>query len=160
MIETSVVETDETCADFAELKRVRYEVLRRPLGMQATDPHPLDVPGRGFHVVAKQKQQQQMVGTASFAFFFHDDDGASAEEKPTTGRLYQMAVVSSAQRCGVGRQLVERVLSEARARGCSQVVLHARFYAVDFYKKLGFTECGPRFQEIGMEHAEMRLALR
>lgn len=55
----------------------------------------------------------------------------------------------------MGKRLLEKAIEEAGKRGAKNVHLHARHYAIGFYKKAGFKEKGERFMEINMEHCEM-----
>ena len=59
----------------------------------------------------------------------------------------------------MGRALIEKLIEEVKTResGVTGLYLHARHYAIGFYKKLGFVEKGERFIEINMEHCEMEL---
>ena len=43
----------------------------------------------------------------------------------------------------------------ARKMGFKRIVLHARFYTIGFYKKLGYEITSGPFDEIGMEHYRM-----
>lgn len=131
-----------------ELQGLRYEVLRKPLGMKPTRPHPLDTVD-SIHVIARE--QGRVIGVASFS--------PELQSEPSRGRLYQMAVSPEKQGSGIGKKIVMRVLDEARGRGFHRVHLHARNHAVPFYRKCGFVEVGERFIEISMEHAEMTINL-
>jgi predicted GNAT family N-acyltransferase len=139
-----VVLTDQADPLWEKVHELRYEVLRRPIGIAATRPHPLDTPA-SWHVLAIDAETQRLVGVASFS--------------PETGRLFQMAVVQDRRGAGLGRAIVQRVVAEARQRNVREVTLHARHYAIPFYRKLGFTEHGDHFTEVGMEHATMSLPL-
>ena len=86
-----------------------------------------------------------------------------------TGRL----LPSEAGRAKVGRMAVKRVLrgagqgagvlralqAEARRRGDRELVLHAQCSAQGFYESLGYQARGEVFEEAGLAHVEMVLAL-
>ena len=86
-----------------------------------------------------------------------------------TGRL----LPSEAGRSKIGRMAVKRVLrgagqgagvlralqAEARRRGDRELVLHAQCSAQGFYESLGFQARGEVFEEAGLAHIEMVLAL-
>jgi GNAT superfamily N-acetyltransferase len=58
-------------------------------------------------------------------------------------RLEYLWVAADRRREGVGRQLVEAVIDEARARGCSTIIVATHsFQAPGFYEALGFVEAG------------------
>lgn len=61
---------------------LRYDVLRKPLGMAPTVPFRLDGPS-SFHVLACRQSDGAFVGTVSVAI----------ESSESRGRMYQMAVV-------------------------------------------------------------------
>ena len=62
---------------------------------------------------------------------------------------------------GLGRKLVQEMLKHIKEKGMTRIHLHARYYAIPFYQKMGFQEdvSVPRFTEINMEHAEMFMNL-
>ena len=55
----------------------------------------------------------------------------------------------------VGRRVLEALLNAAAARGDHAVVLHAQLSAASFYRRFGFVEHGPHFEEAGIGHVEM-----
>src|SRR5690606_30669996 len=69
----------------------------------------------------------------------------------------RMAVLSDWRGRGVGAAMLRVVLREARQRGWHALVLHAQAPVIDFYRRHGFVEEGPRFSEAGIEHQAMRL---
>ena len=50
-------------------------------------------------------------------------------------------------------------VAECRARGFAQVRLGAQVQALGFYERLGFVAEGPVFDDAGIPHREMVLAL-
>lgn len=75
------------------------------------------------------------------------------------GHIGRMAVLRQSRALGVGGAILERLVAEARRRGMREVVLSAQTHAIGFYRRHGFTETGPVFEEAGIPHQEMRRAL-
>jgi len=76
------------------------------------------------------------------------------------GHLGRMAVLAEWRGRGVGRALAQALLDRARQRGMRRIVLHAQTSAAAFYRKLGFAEFGAEFEEAGIAHIAMSLALK
>ncbi len=85
-----------------------------------------------------------------------------------TGRLYQegqqarlgrMAVLKEHRGRGVGRALLSTLLDLARARGMTKVYLAAQVPAMGFYERQGFQVTGELFEDAGIPHRAMTLAL-
>ncbi len=75
------------------------------------------------------------------------------------GRIGRLAVLADCRGAGIGRAMMERLLSLARAAGFPEVILHAQEQVVGFYAGLGFRAEGERFFEAGIPHRLMRLPL-
>jgi predicted GNAT family N-acyltransferase len=101
-----------------------------------------------------------------------DDDAVSAHvlvrlnrEPVGTGRLNpagkigRIAVIAGARGRGIGALILRGLLDEARRRGIRRPHLHAQLQALPFYEKLGFRSEGGVFDEAGIPHMRMRLAL-
>ncbi len=74
-------------------------------------------------------------------------------------RIGRMAVLASARGEGVGAAILEALITHARDRGERRLLLHAQRPAVGFYAKRGFEAVGEPFDEVGIEHLTMQLAL-
>ena len=90
-----------------------------------------------------------------------------AEGKPIgTGRLLpegkvgRMAVVKEWRRRGVGADLLEALIGEARHRGLAEVTLSAQLQAAEFYRAHGFVAEGKVYEEAGILHQAMRRSLK
>ena len=70
-----------------------------------------------------------------------------------------MAVHRGARGAGVGRLVLDALVQAAHARGDRTAVLHAQCSALDFYVRAGFAPHGAVFEEAGIAHMEMALAL-
>lgn len=81
-----------------------------------------------------------------------------------TGRFYvvagaakigRMAVRREARGGGWGRRVIEALEAEAVRRGLSHAVLDAQTHALGFYRRLGYLEEGPEFEDCGIPHRRM-----
>jgi predicted GNAT family N-acyltransferase len=75
------------------------------------------------------------------------------------GKVGRLAVLAEARRRGVGRALMEHLHTAARERGLSRIWCHAQISAVPFYRRLGYRITSEPFDEAGIEHVTMELAL-
>jgi predicted GNAT family N-acyltransferase len=55
---------------------------------------------------------------------------------------------------------MQRLHAIAREAGLPSVWCHAQLTAVPFYERLGYARLGATFEEAGIEHVRMELALR
>ena len=126
----------------AEAKRIRFTVFvkeqRVPaeLEMDAHDPHCV-------HALA-----------------YADGRAIATGRLLPDGHIGRMAVLKEWRGRGAGRAMLRRLIDAARARGDRELVLSAQLHAVGFYRGEGFETQGPVYEEAGIRHQEMRLALR
>jgi predicted GNAT family N-acyltransferase len=76
------------------------------------------------------------------------------------GHIGRMAVLKAWRGRGVGAALLRALIQAARERGDREVVLSAQVHALGFYRRHGFTAQGEIYEEAGIPHQAMRLALR
>lgn len=76
------------------------------------------------------------------------------------GKIGRMAVLREWRGHGLGQAILERLIEAARDAGLASVYLHAQTHALAFYQRAGFTAEGAEFEEAGIPHRLMRLALR
>lgn len=130
------------------------------------------------------EQAQPVAGPLRFAIFVGeqnvpagielDDQDASCihavafdvDNKPIgTGRLLpdghigRMAVVVEWRRRGIGAEILETLMAEARKRGHAEVVLSAQLQAAEFYRNFGFVAEGKVYEDAGILHQQMRKKL-
>jgi predicted GNAT family N-acyltransferase len=129
-------------ADQADLRAVRTEVFIVEQNIpEAEEWDELDA--RSIHVLAR-------------------DEGGRAI---ATGRLTpdrkigRMAVVAAWRGKGVGEAIMRTLIEQARAMHYDSILLHAQTHAVAFYERAGFKVEGDVFDECGIPHQHMRLAL-
>lgn len=91
----------------------------------------------------------------------YDEDG----QPIATGRLLpdghigRMAVRKNLRGSGIGSQVLNTLLAEAKRIGHSKLILHAQIHAQGFYEKHGFIRAGEEFMEAGIPHMEMTYLL-
>ena len=82
-----------------------------------------------------------------------------------TGRLTpehkigRMAVLRDWRGKGVGEAIVRALVERAREQGITELTLHAQTHALAFYTRCGFSAYGEEFDECGIPHRRMRMAL-
>jgi YbgC/YbaW family acyl-CoA thioester hydrolase len=81
--------------------------------------------------------------------------GRLLQHAPGVGRLGRMAVIAPMRGSAVGQRVLAALLDAAVARGDHTVVAHAQLSAANFYRRFGFVEHGPYFEEAGIGHVEM-----
>ena len=81
-------------------------------------------------------------------------------QAPGVGWIGRMAVLFSLRGSGLGQQVLESLVQAARARGDTEVCLHAQTSAQGFYERLGFAKRGAVYAEVGIPHIEMFLDIR
>jgi predicted GNAT family N-acyltransferase len=136
------VEPADYKVDFQDLRTVREPVFvveqQVPLDMEWDE---LDPQCR--HVIARDEQHRP-IGTGRL----------TPEHK-----IGRMAVLKEWRGRGVGEALLRALVEQARELGLPEVSLHAQVDAIGFYEKFGFEAYGERFEEAGIQHQSMRLAL-
>jgi predicted GNAT family N-acyltransferase len=98
------------------------------------------------HMVVKDGDR--VIGTARVLFW-------------ATGlaKMERMAVLQPFRRRGIGREIISFLSEELKNRQVEQVVLHAQYAVVAFYKSCGFEEVGSPFWEVGIKHIKMQKQL-
>lgn len=132
--------------DYLRMVACRNAALRAPLG-RVLLPEELarDV---NYHHFAAFNEADEVVGTVLL----------DAQNAPCA-RARQVSVHDSARGIGVGTALMRHVEQEARERGLTGMILHARETAVPFYTRVGYVAEGGYFDEIGLPHILMRKLL-
>jgi len=91
----------------------------------------------------------------------YDDSGSAigtARLMPD-GQIGRMAVVKDWRRRGVGGELLDALIAEARKRGLSEVRLSAPLQALEFYRSQGFIPEGKILEVDGVLQQAMRKPL-
>lgn len=85
--------------------------------------------------------------------------GRLLEHVPGVAKIGRMAVHRPLRGGQVGRAVLDTLMATARQRGEREVILHAQMGAEPFYRRAGFQQRGPVFDEAGIAHVEMVRAL-
>ncbi|MBI4945693.1 MAG: GNAT family N-acetyltransferase [Bacteroidetes bacterium] len=127
-------------------RQLRNRVLLRPIGLpdHAWEMHD----EKSWHFIAVE--EGNVIGCV--ALFPLDSEGHKAQ-------LMQMAVESKQQGKGIGKLLVNELLSFCKTKGIKEVTCHSRETAVKFYLQQGFEIYDVPFSEVGIQHSHMRLYL-
>jgi predicted GNAT family N-acyltransferase len=75
------------------------------------------------------------------------------------GRIGRMAVLPEWRGRGVGRAMLETLIALSREQGLAHVSLSAQTHAIPFYAKSGFKVCSEIYDDAGIPHRDMVLAL-
>ncbi|MFM1891465.1 MAG: hypothetical protein RLZ44_542 [Pseudomonadota bacterium] len=128
--------------DQAELLAVRSAVFVEEQGV----PLELELDGedaRAWHLLARSSDGQPI---------------ATGRLLPD-GHIGRLAVLAGWRGRGIGRQLLQGLLRQARAQQLPAVFLHAQVDAIGFYQAAGFVAEGADFMDAGIPHRLMRRRL-
>ncbi|MCO8045786.1 GNAT family N-acetyltransferase [Acinetobacter bohemicus] len=91
---------------------------------------------------------------------------AYLQEQPVaTARLLanhsigRVAVMQSARGLGIGQQIMQAIIAQARAEQREYVKLSSQVHALGFYQGLGFVVQGEEYLDCGIPHIDMYLKL-
>ncbi|TAN09722.1 MAG: YbgC/FadM family acyl-CoA thioesterase [Burkholderiaceae bacterium] len=79
--------------------------------------------------------------------------------KDGTAHIGRMAVLRPLRRTGLGEQALAALERAAHDRGDNEIRLSAQRHASGFYQRLGYSEVGAPYEEVGIPHVEMSKAL-
>ncbi|MDA0813925.1 MAG: GNAT family N-acetyltransferase [Verrucomicrobia bacterium] len=129
--------------DYDATVQLRHQLLRAPLGLKF-DPAVLAAEDHDIHIAGFDESGKVVACLI-----------LSKTQEGTTLRMRQVAVAPELQRQGVGAQLVHCAESIATELGFPRLILHARREVAGFYLKLGYSEIGHPFTEVGIPHIAM-----
>ena len=136
------LKTPQTPDEWEVYYDLRYRVLREPLG-QARGSERNDGDETGIHIALYS--ENKLCGIARL-------DGAGEQ----IAQVRFVAVETAEQGKGHGKELMREAERIAKAKGSSQMLLHARDYAVDFYEHIGYVVIEPSHLLFGiLQHFKM-----
>ena len=72
-----------------------------------------------------------------------------------TAKIERLAVLPTARRKGIGKQLMQKALEIIAEQKYQLVVVHAQEYIKPLYQQLGFEQIGNTFEEANIPHLKM-----
>ncbi len=97
-----------------------------------------------FHILAIETGEEKPIGTARLL---------------PDGHIGRVAVLKEWRNQGLGLALMKSLIEKARSENRRELMLHAQTQTVGFYEQLGFICIGEEFEEAGILHFRMRMAL-
>lgn len=85
--------------------------------------------------------------------------GRLLADGPGVARVARVATCQAVRGGGIARGVLNALMAASKARGDTEVQLHAQPSAQAFYARAGFVPRGPVFHEAGIAHIEMWRAL-
>lgn len=131
--------------EYAEVFALRDELLRRPIGMELKND---DLSRDYIDTFVVGKSDGKVVACLMLQ-----------ELNKDVVQLRQMAVYTSFQGKGIGRQLVVWAEVYAAGKGFRKIELHARKTAIGFYESIGYSVTSGEFTEVGIPHVMMEKAI-
>lgn len=128
--------------EYDEAVALRYEVLRKPLGLDFL-PEQLATEWSDIHLAGFDTDGKLV---AILLLTPLDSE---------TIKMRQVAISPELQGKGLGAQLVKASEELAIGRQFKTMSLHARETAVPFYLRLGYQIIGDRFEEVTIPHFKM-----
>jgi len=131
---------------YHEMLILRDEMLRKPIGLKHSEADLEKEPGyRHFGLM----QDGRLIACLMVV-----------PHTPERVQIRQMAVLQNLQGNGYGRTIMTQVESLLRHEGIIRhIFLNARWTAIGFYQKLGYTGTGNQFTEVGIPHLRMEKSL-
>jgi len=132
--------------EYDETVRLRYAVLREPLGLDFS-PDMLETEFADIHL-ALYDEDSNLIACLVLS-----------PQNEAQIKMRQVAVIPEKQKSGAGSALVKFSEDWSTRAGYSEMIMHARETAVNFYEKLGYKKSGKRFEEVSIPHWFMRKEL-
>ncbi|EYD75715.1 GNAT family acetyltransferase YjcF [Rubellimicrobium mesophilum DSM 19309] len=79
--------------------------------------------------------------------------------KGDTGKIGRVCVLRESRGQGIGAALIRAAVEEIKVLGLRRAKLGSQVHAIPFYEKLGFAAEGPVYDDAGIPHRDMILAL-
>lgn len=143
----SIEEIEFASPEYDESVSLRYDVLRKPLGLDFTEEQ-LASEYDSIHL-ACYDEQRRLLGILLLT-----------PKSDTEIKMRQVAVHADHQNKGIGKIMVDFAEQLAIYKGYDKMVLNARDVAKPFYEKLSYNIEGDEFVEVGIPHYFMWKAIK
>lgn len=140
-LKIAIIEFDSR--EYIEELELRNKILRKPLGININDEALNDDDKLDTHIGAFI--DERLLGCLLLK---------RIDNKVI--KMRQVAVDEEYQGKSIGSKMVRYAENFARSQGYQKLTLHARKYAVIFYKKLDYEVCGEEFLELNIPHYPMQ----
>lgn len=127
----------ETKEQWEGYYQLRYDVLRKPWN-QSFESTKDDTEESSLHRIVLDADGK-IVGAGRLQF-----------NSPVQAQVRSMAIHASYQGHGVGKILLDHLEKTAAEKGCTEVILDSRDYAIGFYEKCGYTTIAPSYLLFGV----------
>ncbi len=139
----TVQELEFATPEYDEMVRLRYDVLRKPLGREFTEEQlAAEFADALFGIY---NAQNHLLGCLIMT-----------RKNDATVKMRQVAVAENTQGKGVGSEMVRAVEQWCKHKKYKSIELNARDVAVNFYLNLGYDIIGEAFEEVGIPHRFMK----
>ncbi len=142
---------------WAELGTVAAAVRRQVLVDEAQLP--AAGAGAGAGAAGDDDDAQALHAVACNRFGLALATGRLVQAAPGVGQIDRMAVMTAMRGGGVGRQVLDALVAQAKLRGDHEVLLQASATAVPFYLNAGFARHGAAVAEAGLTHQQLSRAI-
>ncbi len=88
------------------------------------------------------------------------DNVAMGTARLLNDKVGRMAVLKAHRQHGVGSALLRQIIRQAAKTGLKSIHLDAQLHAIPFYEGMKFTTDGAIFDDVGIPHQHMTLALK
>ncbi|MFC1416855.1 GNAT family N-acetyltransferase [Streptacidiphilus cavernicola] len=143
-----------SAAELGTVHAIRREVFIEEQGVPAEEEWD-ELDATSVHLLALDRDGTPL-GTGRL---IHGPQALAITGRPGAVLLGRLAVLKRARGTGLGVALVRAVEAEGRARGATELELHAQVHALGFYTRLGYVAEGPEYLDGGIPHRTMTRSL-
>jgi|SRR5579875_2814386 len=145
----------KTEEEFEQYYQLRYERLRKPLGLPRGSERDDAVESASTHMIVKM--DGRVVAAGSYAVGMRVDEVTG--KRGMFVRFRQVAVDPAYEGRGIGKMMTKYVEAKAREIGAFEVIGNVRQENVPYWTRMGYETTGEGQTVVGLEHVQMGLRL-